>query len=69
MKPLRIADVRRSLADYMHSEGCGCCGDSEAHGRHALALARLLRVPRYADGSGFNFAKFRTQPKQVKRGR
>jgi hypothetical protein len=53
-------EVRRAVADYMQSEGCDCCRDHEAHEKHAAALAKLLRVEQYADGSGFNFPRFRT---------
>lgn len=58
---IRLADIRRAVADYMRSEGCACCRDSEAHMAHAEALGKLLRVPRYADGSGRDFAKFRSR--------
>ena len=54
------AKIRQALADYMRSEGCSCCRDNEAHSKAAEALAKLLRVPKYPDGSGYNFEKFRT---------
>lgn len=54
------AEIRRAVADYMHSEGCSCCRNVEAHEEHTAVLARLLRVPRYADGSGFDFGRFKT---------
>lgn len=56
-----LKEIRRALADYMRSEGCSCCQDREAHERAAEQLALLLEVPRYSDGSGFEFSKFRTE--------
>lgn len=58
-----IADIRRAVADYMRSEGCGCCGNYDAHLEHNARLGKLLRVPKYKDGSGYDFAKFRTKDK------
>lgn len=54
------AEIRRLVADYMHSEGCGCCRDHEAHEKHAEALAKILKVRKYEDGSGYDFANYRT---------
>jgi hypothetical protein len=56
---MNIKNIRRAVADYMHSEGCGCCTGLK-HQKHAAALAELLRVPKYKDGSGYDFARFRT---------
>lgn len=55
--------IRQAVADYMRSEGCSCCQDPEAHERHKEALAKLLRVPKYPDGSGYDFSKFSTKRK------
>ena len=55
------AALRQAVADYMRSEGCSCCRDTDAHREHEARLARLLKVPRYDDGSGFNFARYRTR--------
>lgn len=56
-----IREIRRALADYMYAEGCSCCRNEEAHKEAASRLAKLLRVPRYDDGDGFDFQKFRTK--------
>jgi len=53
----KLAEIRRAVADYMESEGCSCCRGSD-HPEHAKRLAKLLRVPKYSDGSGYNFGKF-----------
>lgn len=55
------AKLRTAVADYMRSEGCGCCEDHEAHLEHAARLAELLGVPPYADNSGYDFSPFRSQ--------
>ena len=57
-----LAELRRAVADYVVSEGCGCCQDYELHYGAEKTLARLLRIPKYKDGSGYNFFKFRTRP-------
>lgn len=53
-------DLRRAVADYMSSEGCSCCRDYDRHKENAETLAKLLNIPEYPDGSGYNFAKYRT---------
>ncbi len=53
------ASIRTAVAHYMLSEGCSCC-EGGNHKEHAEELAKLLDVPKYEDGSGYNFYKFRT---------
>lgn len=55
-----LAELRRAVADYIGSEGCSCC-EGHDHKEHAARLAKLLRVPRYDDGSGYDFPSFRTK--------
>ena len=54
-------DIRQAIADYMSSEGCSCCEATLSHDRHKARLAKLLRVPKYKDNSGYNFRKFTTK--------
>jgi hypothetical protein len=56
----KLEKVRQAVADYMRSEGCSCCRNEEAHKAAQTALAALLDVPAYTDGSGFDFSLFRT---------
>jgi methionine aminopeptidase len=56
----RLAEIRSAVADYMHSEGCTCCRDYDEHQRHEAMLGKLLRVPKYKDGSGYDFKRFRS---------
>lgn len=53
-----ISEIRRAVADYMDSEGCSCCRNQEMHKVNKARLAKLLNVPKYDDGSGFQFSKF-----------
>ena len=55
-----LEKLRTAVADYMHSEGCSCCRDNEAHEQHATHLAALLSVEPFDDGSGFQFGNYRT---------
>ena len=57
--------LRRAVADYMASEGCGCCADVEKHEQDMNRLGELLDVPMYDDRSGYNFSQFKT-PKEDK---
>lgn len=60
MTPKERAEMRRLIADYMRSEGCSCCRDTEAHEKHAAAIAKAIGVRKYDDGSGYDFAHYRT---------
>jgi hypothetical protein len=55
-----IADIRQAVADYMASEGCGCCQNVDKHEDAAKRLAKLLGVKMYADKSGYDFNKYKT---------
>jgi hypothetical protein len=53
-----IAKIRQAVADYMRSEGCGCCGDYDAYKIHKKKLAKLLKVRPWYD-----FNKYLTKEK------
>jgi hypothetical protein len=57
----RIEQIRQALADYMASEGCSCCENTEEHSAAAKRLGELLDIPTYTDGSGIDFYQFRTK--------
>ena len=63
-REVSLVDVRRAIADYMWTEGCSCCQNRTAHEDAATRLAEILDVPRYSDGSGLNFYKYRTKEKK-----
>jgi hypothetical protein len=54
--------VREAVANYIRSEGCSCCQDIPNHEKHAEKLAKLLNVPAYSDGSGYDFYKYAKEP-------
>lgn len=58
-------DIRRAIADYMFSEGCSCCQGRD-HKKHEERIAKLLRVPKYKDGSGYDFSRFRSKTSEDK---
>lgn len=51
--------LQRAVADYLNSEGCGCCEGLD-HEDHLATLAKLLSVAKYPDKSGPNFERYRT---------
>ncbi len=57
-----LKQIRRLIADYMQSEGCSCCENYDVHKEVKQHLAILLKVPKYEDGSGYDFNKFATKP-------
>jgi len=58
---VKLRTIRRAVANYMSSEGCSCCRDNDAHDKHRAALGKLLDVPKYSDGSGYDFSIFRSK--------
>lgn len=52
------AEMRHAVADYMASEGCGCCEDYDGHKEHKARLAKMLNIPKYGDGSGYDFGRY-----------
>ena len=63
MKPqtVNLIVIRRAIADYMRSEGCSCCRDIEGHEINEARIAKLLKVKKDSDGSGYDFSKYRTK--------
>lgn len=57
--------IRTAVAEYVWSEGCSCC-EREEHKEHKRALAELLGVEQYEDGSGYNFSKYLTPESREK---
>ncbi len=53
-------ELREALAEYMWTEGCTCCRDSDGHEQNAERLGKLLGVRKYADKSGYDFDRYRS---------
>lgn len=43
--------IRAALADYIASEGCGCCENGTEHKIAEIILAKLLNVEILHDGA------------------
>ena len=52
-----LKQIRAAIADYMVSEGCDCC-QGDCHHEDADVLAKLLKVKKYKDHSGYNFLAY-----------
>ncbi len=63
MKREELKAIREAVADYIYSEGCDCCRGSD-HTEDEEVLAKLLKVKKYEDGSGYDF--YRYSPKRNK---
>ncbi len=60
-KVIDVNVVRNLIADYIASEGCPYCEYPDRRAVAEEALAKLLGVPKYSDGSGFDFGKFKSK--------
>ena len=56
--------IRRLVAEMFCSAGCDCCRDTNEWDRTTEELAKLLEIPAYEDGSGFNFYQVRDEYKE-----
>ncbi|MGV8863241.1 MAG: hypothetical protein ACOH2T_19005 [Pseudomonas sp.] len=54
----KLEKIRTAVAEYMYSEGCGCCRGSDHEGNTEV-LAELLDMDKYSDGSGYDYFKYR----------
>jgi len=50
--------VLPALAKLIWSMGCGCCADKNALEQAEFELAEIFKVPKYPDGSGYDWSKF-----------
>lgn len=63
VEEVTIAGLRTAVADYMQSEGCGCCGDYEKHKVHKDKLGELLGLPALPDIDDtvyYNFSPYKS---------
>ena len=56
-----LEQIRTAFADYVRSEGCSCCRDGDAHEEAMYRMAKLLDIPPYSDGSGYDTYQFTTE--------
>jgi hypothetical protein len=53
-----LEQIRQAFADYVASEGCSCCQNTELHDEALQRLGKLLDIPAYSDGSGIDTWQF-----------
>lgn len=59
MTKKELDQLRDAIADYMASEGCGCCRNHDAHDANRKRIGELLKIR--ADKEGWHdFSKFGT---------
>jgi disulfide oxidoreductase YuzD len=67
MKPgvkLNLIEIRQAVANYMSTEGCGCCVNYESHEEHKSTLGKLLKMKKYIDGSNYDYRKYVSKENQ-----
>ncbi|MEK6879393.1 MAG: hypothetical protein AABY22_07295 [Nanoarchaeota archaeon] len=57
-KNIMLSEIRTALADYIKSEGCSCCRNIDEHNIAEEKLGKLLKIPKFKDGSGYDFWKY-----------
>jgi hypothetical protein len=57
------AKLRTLVANVLASGGCGCCEASD-HDEHISALCKVLNMKRHADGSGYDYWRYRSTKKR-----
>jgi len=62
-----LVEIRNAVADYLNTEGCSCCQDRSGHDAAMERIGTLLRIPKYSDGSGYDFSPFTTHERAKKR--
>ena len=56
-----LADIRQAVADYIATEGCSCCRDTDGHDKAMERLGKLIRMKKYDDNSGFDYSRYRSK--------
>lgn len=54
-------EVRTAFADYASAQGCDCCRNVEGQEEALKILAKLLQIPKFKDGSGYDYWRFATK--------
>lgn len=60
-RQVTLSEIRQAVADYMYSEGCSCCENTDAHDEAKMRLGKMLRVTKHSDKSDYNFYRYRTE--------
>lgn len=57
----KIFKIRKLVAQLYCASGCSCCRNDEKWKEAGDELAKLLGIPPYDDGSGYDFYKVRDE--------
>lgn len=55
-----LEKLRITFADYVTSEGCGCCKNNILNDKASLKLGKSLDAEMYKDNSGVNWNKYKS---------
>jgi hypothetical protein len=58
MEKTERQELRRLVSDLVRSAGCSCCRDDHGWEEAQEKIAKILKVPKFDDGSGYDFYKF-----------
>lgn len=61
MSNFEIKEIRELVANLLSASGCSCCRDDKGWYGNIKKLAKILKVPKYKDGSGYDFYKFKSK--------
>ena len=53
-----LVEIRKAVANYISSQDGWKSCQGEAHRKHKEILAKSLKIPKYEDGSGYDFLRF-----------
>ena len=54
-----IEEARNLIAVLYCASGCDCCQDTDKFDESSNRLAEMFSIPKYTDGSGYDFYKVR----------
>lgn len=57
----KASEVREQVAKLYCASGCSCCRDDEGWNAATAALGEALVIPKYEDGSGYDFYRVRDE--------
>lgn len=60
----QLEAIKKAVAELYCASGCSCCRDEKGWDKASEELAKLLDIPAYDDGSGFDFYSVRDSYKE-----
>lgn len=61
----KLEKIKYMVAEYMASEGCSCC-ESSSHESDGEVLCEALGMPKFDDGSGYDFWSVRDEAQRLR---